>query len=64
MDSTPVKQNTSLSDNSQPIVSHENLKVYIRVRPKLKNEYLKEIAAFTDTDVYLCVAIGKTYKDY
>jgi hypothetical protein len=58
MDSTLAKQNASLSDNPSPLVSHESLKVYIRVRPKLKSEYLKEIAAFTDTDVGLYVAIG------
>lgn len=29
----------------------ESLKVYIRVRPRLKNEYLKETAAFVDTNV-------------
>lgn len=30
----------------------ENLKVYIRVRPRLKTEFLKETAAFVDPIVY------------
>ena len=29
----------------------ESLKVYIRIRPRLKNEYLKETAAFDDPNV-------------
>ncbi len=29
----------------------ESLKVYIRVRPRLKNEFLKETAAFVDPSV-------------
>lgn len=29
----------------------ESLKVYVRVRPRLKNEFLKEAAAFVDTSV-------------
>jgi hypothetical protein len=33
------------------ITGPENLKVYIRVRPRLKNEYLKETAAFVDPTV-------------
>ena len=29
----------------------ESLKVYIRIRPRLKNEYLKETASFDDPNV-------------
>ncbi len=29
----------------------ETLKVYVRVRPRLKNEFLKETAAFCQPDV-------------
>lgn len=47
MDIIPTEQ----SPTNKPTVNHESLKVYIRVRPKLKNEYLKEISVFTESTV-------------
>ena len=47
------KEDNETDSKDSSARSSEGLMVYIRVRPKLKNEYLKEIATFIDSNVTL-----------
>ena len=52
MVSTQGETETASKDtNADAKKGGESLKVYIRVRPRLKTEFLKEAAAFVDPDV-------------
>ena len=56
-------ESTKNSSKETIIKEAENLTVYIRVRPKLSNEYLKETATYVNSEVICKVNIGKQDKD-
>ena len=51
---TPAEEESARSPkeaNETPNPGSESLKVYVRVRPRLKTEFVKEAAAFVDPGV-------------
>jgi len=55
MEASPSEQKNETAtkeETKEDSSSGESLKVYIRVRPRLKNEFLKETAAFVEPDVF------------
>ena len=50
---TEEKTETAAEEPAKEVsAGGESLKVYIRVRPRLKTEFLKETAAFVDPSVF------------
>ena len=60
-----MSEEVSNSPEREPKQKVESLRVFVRVRPKLRNETVKEDAAFAGTNVYIgsFIYIGDWYKD-